>query len=313
MRKKKIFKSCLLLIYFISVITGIQAQDSVAKKPILRIKYFSVDNKVPYLIIQTQYKLGKKFTPVKNVAVKLYIDSDSSDANLLTSVTTDRDGLAKAILPPSVKELWHGSAQANFIASSTASKEFDEIQTELAVTKSKISLDTSSDEQGRKITATVTEFKNGKWVPAKEVEMKIGIRRLNSILPVGDDETYTTDSTGEAVAEFKKDRLPGDEKGNIVLVAKVEENELYGTLVTEKSVPWGVYTNRENNVAKRSLWATGDKVPIWLLFMAYVIAGGVWGVLFYLVFQLYKIIKIGRASYKSGLSILFLFSLLHYL
>jgi hypothetical protein len=296
MSKKMIFKSCLLLIYIVSAFTGIWAQDSVAKKPVLRIKYFSVDNKVPYLVIQTQYKLGKKFTPAKNVEVKLYMNSDSSEANLLTSVKTGGDGLAKVILPPSVKELWNGSAQANFIASSTASKEFDEIQTELAVTKSKISLDTSSDEQSRKITATVTEIKDGKWVPAKEVEMKIGIRRLSSILPIGEEETYTTDSTGEVVAEFKKDSLPGDEKGNIVLVAKVEENELYGSLVTEKSVPWGVYKKSKNNLNERTLWATGDKVPTWLLFMAYVIAGSVWGVLIYLVFQLFKIIKIGRAS-----------------
>jgi hypothetical protein len=296
MRRKMIIKSCLLLICIVSVITGIQAQDSAAKKPVLRIKYFSINNKVPYLVIQTQYKLGKKFTPAKNVDVKLYMNSDSSEANLLTSVTTGGDGLAKVILPPSVKDLWNGSAQATFIASSTASKEFDKIQTELAVTKSKISLDTSSDEQSKKITATVTELKAGKWVPAKEVEMKIGIRRLSSILPIGEEETYTTDSTGEVVAEFKKDSLPGDEKGNIVLVAKVEENELYGSLVTEKSVPWGVYKKSENNLNERTLSSTGDKAPLWLLFMACTIAGGIWSVLIYLIFQLLKIRRLAKAA-----------------
>lgn len=296
MRKKIVIKSCLLLFYFIAAVTAIAAQDSVAKKSILLINYFSINNKVPYLIVKSQYKQGKKFIPAKNVAVKLYINSDTSEAGLLSNIITNEEGEAKVILPPTARELWNGSAQANFIASSIASKEFDEIQTTLDITKSKVSIDTSSDEQTRKITATVTALKDGKWVPAKEVEMKIGVRRLSSLLPVGEEETYTTDSTGTVVAEYKKDSLPGDEKGNIILVAKVEDNDLYGNLATEISVPWGVYVKPENNFAKRTLWATGDKAPVWLLFMAYAIAGGVWGMLIYLVFQLLKIRKIGRTS-----------------
>ena len=45
------------------------------------------------------------------------------------------------------------------------------------------------------------------WVPAKDVEMKIGISRMGGIISVGDEETYTTDSAGTATAEFKKDKL----------------------------------------------------------------------------------------------------------
>jgi hypothetical protein len=299
--KKRLFYKGFLFMYFILIITGVQAQDSLAKESILSIKYFSVDNNIPYLVVQSQTKLGKKYTPVKNVSVQLFIDSDSSNVNLLGKLTTGEKGEAKFILPASVKELWSSSAQHNFIATAAAMKDqiaigFDETKTELPITKSKIIIDTSTDEAAKNITVTVTELKNGEWVPAKNVEMKIGVRRLSSILSAGDEETYTTDSTGHAVAEFKKDSLPGDEKGNIILVAKVEDNELYGNLIIEKSVPWGVYKRFENNFNKRSLWATRFKTPIWLLFMAYSIVAGVWGVLIYLVWQIIKIKKLGRAS-----------------
>jgi hypothetical protein len=294
--KKRLFYKGFLFICFILIITGVQAQDSVAKESVLSIKYFSVDNKVPYLVVQSQTKLGKKYTPVKNVPVQVFIDSDSSEVNLLGKVTTGEKGEAKVILPASVKTFWDASPQHNFIATATTTKEFEETKTELPVTKSKIVIDTSTDETAKTITATVTELKDGEWVPAKNVEMKIGIRRLGSILSAGDEETYTTDSTGKAVAEFKKDSLPGDEKGNIMLVAKVEDNELYGNLVVEKSVPWGVYKKFENNFNKRSLWATRFKTPLWLLFMAYSIVAGVWGVILYLVWQIIKIKKLGGAS-----------------
>ncbi len=294
--KKKLFHKSYILLIFILIITGVQAQDSVAKESVLSIKYFSVDNKIPYLVVKSQSKLGKKYTPVKNVPVQVFIDSDSGEANLLGKVTTGENGEAKVILPASVKVFWDASSQHNFIASAAGTKEFDETKTELPVTKSKIIIDTSSGETAKTITAMVTELKDGEWVPAKDVEIKIGIRRLASILSAGDEETYTTDSTGQAVAEFKKDSLPGDEKGNIILIAKVEDNELYGNLVIEKSVPWGVSIKPENNFDKRSLFATRFKTPLWLLFMAYSIVAGVWGVIFYLVWQIIKIKKLGGAS-----------------
>ena len=258
--KKKLLNKIPLLLLAISLTAGAKAQDSVVRESIIGMKYFSADNKIPYLVIQTQHKLGKKYTSVKNVAVKIYIDSDSSEANLLGNVSTGEKGLAKVALPASVKEIWNASPQHNFIALSPASKEFDETKAELPVTKAKIAIDTSSGEEGRNITATVTELKNGEWVPAKDVELRIGVSRLGSILQAGDEETYTTDSLGQAIAEFKKDSLPGDEKGNLLLMAKVEDNEIYGNLVTEKSVPWGVNKKYENNFDKRSLFATRNKI-----------------------------------------------------
>lgn len=275
---------------------GLVAQDSATVESIIKLRYFSADNKIPYLLVQTQHKLGKKYTPVTNVPVRVYIDSDSGEANMIGKIVTGNNGEASVILPETARDIWAASAMHNFIALSTTTKEFGEVKTELPITKSKIIIDTSSDEKIKNITVTVTELKNKEWVAAKDVEVKIGIARSGSILPAGDEETYTTDSTGKVVAEFKKDSLPGDEKGNIMLAAKVEDNELYGNLIVEKKVPWGVYNKLPDNFNARTLWATRDKAPGWLLFMAYSIVIGVWGTLLYLVWQLIKIKKLGKAA-----------------
>ena len=78
-------------------------------------------------------------------------------------------------------------------------------------------------------------------LPAKDVELKIGIRRLGGDLKIGDEETYTTDSLGQVAGEFKCDSLPGDKKNNLTLIAKVEDNDSYGNLSVDKTVPWGIY------------------------------------------------------------------------
>jgi hypothetical protein len=205
--------------------------------------------------------------------------------------------LAKAIIPPALKSLWDVSATHTFIGISEKNKEFDETKAEAPITKTKITIDTLADTETKTIIVKVSSLQNGAWVPAKDVEMKVGVARMGGILPAGDEENYTTDSTGTVTAELKKDSLPGDQQGNIVLTAKVEDNDLYGNLLVEKAVHWGVTTIPQKNFFdQRTLWSTRFRTPLWLLFMAYTIVIGVWGTLIYLIFQIVKIKKLGITS-----------------
>ena len=74
---------------------------------------------------------------------------------------------------------------------------------------------------------------------------------------------------------------------------------MFGNVRMEKSIPWGKYYSRENNFGKRSLWATRDRSPIWLMFMAYSIIALVWGVIIYLIFQIIKIKKLGKEKTQA--------------
>lgn len=174
----------------------------------------------------------------------------------------------------------------------------EEVITDYVITKSKITLDTVNTDGAKSITITVMQLdKNNKWLPAKDVEMKVGIARLGSILSAGDEQSYTTDANGTITAELKKDSLPGDKNGNITLIAKVEDNETLGNLVVEKTANWGVPTIEDTNFFnQRTLWTTRFRTPYWLLFMAYSIIIGVWGTLIYLIRQLLKIKKLGKTA-----------------
>ena len=164
-------------------------------------------------------------------------------------------------------------------------------------TKTKITIDTLAGAETRTITVNVSALQNGEWMPAKDVEMKVGVARSGGILSAGDEETYTTDSSGTVNVELTKDSLPGDEKGNMVLVAKVEDNDQYGNLLVQKTVPWGVALKTDNSFFdQRTLWTTRFRAPVWLLFMAYSITIGVWGTIIYLVLQIIRIKRIGTAA-----------------
>ena len=293
--KKNKFIFLLLPLLFALLTNTVAAQeDSVIAKELVKLKYFNDNNSVQFLILENSLKTGKKIEPLKNKIFQLYLDSNKTE-NLIAKVTTDENGKAKSFLPPSLKDVWEASPRHKFIAVAAGKEE--EPAAEIEIVQAKIKIDTASKDGVRSIVVQVMKYENSEWVPANEVEMKVGIQRHGGILSAGDEETYTTDSIGTAAVELKKDSLPGDQNGNIVLVAKVEDNDLFGNMVIEKTVPWGVAVKSNHSFFdQRTLWTTRFRTPFWLLFMAYSIVIGVWGTIFYLIIQIIRIKKLGVSA-----------------
>ncbi len=284
-----------LLLFLVALISAqpystTAEKEPVVSKEILRFKYFSENNSIQYLLLENLLKTGKKFEPLKSKTFQLYLDSINPE-NLIAKVTTDEKGKAISFLPPSLKSIWDASNQHTFLAVKAGE---EEAASELIIGKAKLETDTSSSEGTRSIAVKVLKLENNEWIPASDVELKVGIRRLSAVLPAGDDESYTTDESGSISLDFTKDNLPGDNKGNIVLVVNMEDNDLFGNMLMEKTVPWGIQVEPETNFFdQRELWTTRFRTPFWLLFMAYTIVISVWGTIIYLIFQIVKIKKMG--------------------
>lgn len=272
---------------------NVLAQD---EKPelILNIRHFTMNNSVQYLQVHVQLKANSKLQPLKDVLVQLYLDS-ISNANLIGKIKTDGKGVAQTIVPASMGDVWRSSISHKFIAVAKANPDGKETMTEVEVARSKLEIDSLNEDGTRSVRVKIFAYDNEEWIPAKDVEVKIGVERLGGNLKIGDDETYTTDSLGQVTGEFKLDSLPAiDAKGNVVLIAKVEDNDQFGNLSIDKTVPWGKYYYHVNTFGHRSLSAARFKAPLWLLFMAYSIVAGVWAVIIYLIFQILKIRSLGK-------------------
>jgi len=284
-----------MLFLFGTAVSKINAQDSTASTTVLSVRYFLPENKIPYVDVSTKKKVGRKFEPVKGIPVNVYF-SEAAEKNLLGKIITGIDGEGRVALPASFKATWDSLNEFKFVAVSDSSAGVESLSGDVTIKKAILVIDTTSTEGIRTVTAQLKEKNGNEWVAVKEIEMKLGIKRRLGNLTVGDAETYTSDSTGMASAEFKRDSMPGDEKGNLILVARVEDNDNYGNLVVEKSVPWGKSVQAETHFWHRTLWSTGNRAPLWLLFIAYSIVIGVWGTIIFLVLQIVKIKKLGATG-----------------
>ena len=257
------------------------------------VNYYVANNKIPSLMALVKTKINGRFQNVGGVALSLFLDKDTA-SNLIGNVVTNEHGQAYAYIPTSLKKQWGTSVKHTFIAAFRGNNKYDSTSGDLTVGKAKLLIDTAS---GRSIVATVMEMKGTAWTPVKGVDVVIALKRMGGDLNINETPTFSTDSTGKASADFKRDSIPGDLKGNIILVAKIVDNDQYGNLSIEKTVPWGAkFVNENNNFNARTLFATRGKAPIWLIFISSAIMIAVWSVLISLVVNLFKIKKLGQEA-----------------
>ena len=285
---KNVFKLIVLVAALLPQFLMAQAAEK--NTLVLGVKYYNDNNAAQHLVVSAKSKIDGKFQKIGNIAVKVFITNDSNKNNFIGAGITSERGEFILFIPPSAKTEWLKSATQNFIAISAANKLYDEARAETTITKAKIKMDTAD---GKIVNAKLFIKVDSSWQPMAGVEMLLAVKRLDGNLNISETATYTSDSAGAISGEFKRDSLPGDQKGNLVLVANIIDNDVYGNIEAETTVPWGkplVYTT---NYKHRSLFARRGHSPIWLELLAYGIIVLVWAVIIYLGFQIRNIIKLG--------------------
>ena len=273
----------------------LRAQEKKEKGTIrIDLAYHQQNEDLPILKTSAKTKPGKKFEPVEGADINLFFNEETAQG-FIGRVTTNNHGVASLSLPAKFKSSWDSLLNLKFIATVTDNEHFDDEMVEIEVAKARIDLTLEEVDSVRVIRAKILSFQDSSWVGLPETEMRLVVRRLLSDLSAGEEAYYTTDETGEVSIDFDL-AIPGDANGNIIIGAKIEDHEVFGNQATTKVIKWGLPLAPDNSFAKRTLWATRDKTPIWLLIFPNLMIAGVWGTIFYLIYLVIRIIKLGKAE-----------------
>jgi len=151
-----------------------------------------------------------------------------------------------------------------------------------------IKLDFTQEEGKKLITASVFEtFGDSLGAPVPDLDVYFYVERTFKPLPIG-DIFNTTDEEGKVTIEFPED-LPGDTLGNVKVITRIQESDEFKDTEVSKVIDWGVPLQIDDSASKRSLWAAGANAPIPLLILVNSLILIVWSIIFYLIFELYKI------------------------
>ena len=135
-------------------------------------------------------------------------------------------------------------------------------------------------------------------LPFQEVDVSFYIKREFGLMRIG-QSSNPTGADGKVKVVFPENII-GDMEGNVTILAKVENSFIYNDAETEVVRKWGDQLVPEyEKFNRRALWGSRDKSPVWLLLVANGIIAGIWGVILYVIYNLFRIKKAGNIFIKE--------------
>jgi hypothetical protein len=133
-------------------------------------------------------------------------------------------------------------------------------------------------------------------VPVKNAGLKLFAKRTFGMLLL--DEDKITDKQGVAFFIIPKG-LPGDTVGNVHLVVRFSDEDLFGSLSKDTILQAGVKTVPVSLIKNRAMWNSVRKAPVWVIMTYGFGVLVVWGFIFYVLFKLRDIFVIGEHLHKT--------------
>ncbi|MGB5314420.1 MAG: hypothetical protein WBN56_00325 [Robiginitalea sp.] len=257
------------------------------KKERLRLStaYTKVMDGPMYLDLQASARVDNTNVTVPDAELAVYYEVDGEEFPLGT-VVTDAGGKAQftlkgmdAIAPDSTGLYILGAAFAgnDTFSRTSSSVEFrDAVLTASLVEKDSMNY-IQATLQDKVLDSTVAE-----------ALIKVQVRRMFKPLIIS-EEFLMTDDSGEIMVAIPGD-IPGKE-GILAMEVVIEENDTYGNVKAMLDAPVGTPIVHTSTYDQRTLWGRSSRTPLFILFFTGLLVFGSWGIIFYLLFNLYKIAK----------------------
>lgn len=142
----------------------------------------------------------------------------------------------------------------------------------------------------KKIRVVAMGTRNGETQPIEAAEVALSVQRYFGDMVL--DETRFTNREGIAEFDAPLD-LPGDEKGNLGLMAQLVNQEMFGVSRVDTTLAVGKSFEPVSLTRDRAMWNVVQKAPVWLLAVYSLSVLIAWGIIFFILFQLKKIYDIG--------------------
>lgn len=291
MRKSFYIRSKILLgLSMLIVPSIIFAQDSTAAKEEPKtfsplIEFVSIqksDNSVD-LKASVKAKINGTLTKLSGYKVEFIQGADSTEKKVGEAITDER-GIAIINCKPG--QLTTDTAgKLNFKVNFTGKDSIESGEEVLSVKRARLEIIPVKEDSILSVKLKLTDLSTGTETPVAETDLAVFVKRLFNPLKLGEGKT---DEAGEASIEIP-DGLPGDPKGNITLIGRVDENETYGNLEASVVQKWGVPVSDEVKELPRALWSPHP--PLWMLITFIVLMTTVWGHYIVIIFELFRLRK----------------------
>jgi hypothetical protein len=228
-------------------------------------------------------KIDGTLTKLSGKKLVFFSTSDSAEQKLGEAVT-DRNGTA-ALKLSADGLVANAEGKLNFKVTFEGGKNLEAAEEVVAFKRGRLVITPVKEDSTLTIQAKLVDLSTGAETPIAETNVAVYVKRLFNPLKVGEG---ATDEAGE-VAVTVPNNLPGDSKGLLSLIAKVEDNENFGNMEAVSTQKWGVPVTDKVSSFPRALWSPNP--PIWMLVTFIILMTTVWGHYIVIVYELFRLRK----------------------
>ncbi len=275
-----------VLVLFIGVIflpitqKNIYAQKKVQKARI-KVNYTN-NNGLNLLKVSAKYKEHRKYKPATGLDIKVYNVLENDSLVLIGNGILDKKGTAAFNVANAFKNI---SDTYTFKVIHMASKKFKKATKSVSISVAYIKAELKKIDKVPTIFATLTDANNK---PIEGVELKVNLQRYFAPLAVG-KSGYFTDVNGSISVPITR-KMPGL-NGKLNYEVVLEDSDDYGNIITVVKTNIGTQIKDLSTFDQRTMWSPPTKAPLFDLIVPNLLIFGIWGYLFVLIFNLYRISK----------------------
>lgn len=215
----------------------------------------------------------------------------NSDGEIFHKVTVGRGQMPSFRSVMTTEEIWK-------VVSYIRSFNRDYVQKVMQVITSSaypgavISMKLAYDETAKLVSVIATATSETGSVPVTGAGVRLLVKRYFGMLQV--DEEKLTDNSGTALFAVPEG-LPGDTAGNVSLSAQFTDEQTFGSVSKDTVLMAGAVTVPVSLRAKRAMWNTVRKAPVWVILAYGLGVLAVWGFILLVMMKLRDIFTVGTA------------------
>jgi hypothetical protein len=234
------------------------------------------------------YWTGERVMPISGETV-IFSNTAGEETRQLGSVMTDMNGEAAFRIEKESERLVSEEGNYTFGSLFEGSQEFEMAEDVVEVKPLNLHLEFIEIDSVKTIVAEAYETDpEGNPVPLEETDVYFYVPRSFSLLPVGDGWFVE----GRAEVDFPT-TLPGDSMGNLTIVAKIQDNEIFGNVEAIAVKDWGLA--RPPVIVKKRRGLGDTDAPLWMVYTLIVLLSIVW---FHYLYVFYVMIKIKKLRHN---------------
>ncbi len=257
------------------------AQKAKKKTTRVGVAYFKSDTKIETLVATLRVK-EKRYIPLNDAVLTFYSVSDTLKV-LLAKIRTDENGQAIFALANNSKIAKDSTGLMAFVVEYEGNSLLKDAKRKITVKQAGLEVSFFQKDTIKFIEIEAkTADPNTQAAPINNLKIKLYIKGTFSLLNFANEKT---DKNGIVRVEFPID-MPGDTLGVLTIVAKIEEDDVYGTVESRGEINWGIPVP----LVKEKQRGLGDTdAPLWMVYTLITLLSAVWFHYLYVIFMIIKI------------------------